>query len=83
MRLRPWSWAGAVVIEERCAHSGRETFHLVDQWCVLASVDDPAALDGLVAAPPARKFDLDVYRILVRWLASDANSEAVRPLIAR
>ncbi|MDT3670074.1 MAG: exonuclease domain-containing protein [Aromatoleum sp.] len=80
IRLRAWPWAGAVVIEERCAHSGREAFHLVDHWCVLGSVEDRGALDLLVADPPARRFDLDVYRILVRWLASDANIDAVRPL---
>lgn len=80
VRLRPWPWAGAVVLEERCAHSGRAAFHLVDHWCVLGSVDDPVALDLLVANPPLRRFDLDVYRILVRWLASDANLAAVRPI---
>ena len=82
VKLRAWPWPGPVVIEERCAHSGREAFHLVDHWCHLGSAGGGAELDALAANPPARRFDLDVYRILVRWLASDANVEAVRPLAA-
>ena len=80
LKLRVWPWGGAVVIEERSPHSGRDAFHLVDRWCVLGTADSPAALAALTAHPPPRRFDLDVYRILVRWLAADANIEAVRPL---
>jgi DNA polymerase-3 subunit epsilon len=82
LKLRSWPWPGAVVIEERSAHSGREAFHVVDHWCHLGSADSAAALAVLAASAPVRSFDPDIYRILVRWLASDANREAVRPLPA-
>ncbi|NMG14884.1 exonuclease domain-containing protein [Aromatoleum bremense] len=78
--LRAWPWAGAVVIEERCAHSGREAFHVVDHWCHLGSADSAEALAALLGNLPARRFDLDTYRMLVRWFAAEANLAAVRPI---
>nr|WP_246265671.1 exonuclease domain-containing protein [Aromatoleum diolicum] len=80
VRLRAWPWPGAVVVTERCAHSGSEAFHLLDRWCHLGSADSPDGLAQLRAKLPSRRFDLDIYRILVRWLAADAHHRAVTPL---
>jgi DNA polymerase-3 subunit epsilon len=75
--LRAWPWDGPVVVAERAEHSGREAFHLLDRWCHLGSADSMEALQAM--APQAvRRFDLDIYRILVRWFAADANREAAR-----
>jgi len=80
VKLRAWPWAGAVFVTERCAHSGSEAFHLLDRWCHLGSADSTAGLAQLHAERPSRRFDLDIYRILVRWLAADAHQQAVTPL---
>ncbi|NTV11706.1 MAG: hypothetical protein HGA47_13180, partial [Zoogloea sp.] len=45
--------------------------------------DDEAGLYELAENPPARKFDLDTYRILARWLDNPAALQTVTPLPAR
>ncbi|BAL22645.1 exonuclease domain-containing protein [Azoarcus sp. KH32C] len=76
VRMRPWPWTGAVAIAERSEHSGTEAWHLFDHWCHLGSADSEAALLALRESAP-RRFDLDRYRLLVRWLAAEGNREAV------
>lgn len=80
LRLRRWPWSGPVVVREHHADTGRSAAHVVDQWCLLGSVDDEAALATLLAALPQRRFDPDIYRILVRWLETPVARAAVTPL---
>jgi len=77
--VRPWPWDGAVVFTECSAHSGAVSHQVFDRWCHLGQVDSDLALAELLAAPPARRFDLDVYRLLQRWFATPAHADAVRP----
>ncbi|HJV25500.1 MAG TPA: exonuclease domain-containing protein [Aromatoleum sp.] len=77
VRLRPWPWTGAVAIAERSEHSGSEAWHLFDHWCHLGSADSEAALLALRESAPPRRFDLDCYRLLVRWLAAEGKRDAV------
>lgn len=66
--LPAWPWPAAVIVVEQHAASGREAFHLLDQWCWLASAASRAELQQL-ATGAVRAFDLDVWRILERWFA--------------
>ena len=77
LRLRRWPWAGPVAIREYHADTGRSAVHLVDRWCLLGTAEDEASFGELLAAPPARAFDLDTYRILVRWLDTPEGRRAV------
>lgn len=77
LRLRRWPWPGPVAIREHHADTGRSATHLVDRWCLLGSAEDEGSFGELLAAPPARAFDLDTYRILVRWLDSPEARGAV------
>jgi DNA polymerase-3 subunit epsilon len=78
--LRAWPWPGAVVVSERSAHAELAAFHLVDRWCHLGSADSREGLEALLATAPGRRFDLDIYRILTRWLAVPDHLEAVTPV---
>jgi len=80
LRIRRWPWPGVVAIREHHADSGRSAAHLVDRWCLLGSVSDDAELAALRESPPPRAFDLDIYRILQRWLETPAGRGAVIPL---
>jgi DNA polymerase-3 subunit epsilon len=80
LRVKRWPWAGPVAIREHHAETGRSVVHVVDRWCLLGSADDEAALAELLAAPPPRRFELDIYRILVRWFANPAAHAAITPL---
>ena len=75
--IKPWPWQGAVVVAERHAVSGREAFHVFDQWCHLGTVAQRAAI-GEVGR--ARRFDVDVWRLLGRWLAVPAHIDQIEPL---
>lgn len=80
LRLKRWPWDGPVAIHEDHAGTGRSEIHFFDRWCLLGSAPDEAALAQLLAAPPARAFDLDTYRILVRWLDAPTAGATVTPL---
>ncbi|MCB1957446.1 MAG: ethanolamine utilization protein [Rhodocyclaceae bacterium] len=78
--LRPWPWPGAIGIAEFDAGSGRSALHVVDRWCLLGTASDEAALAELLASRPPRRFDLDTFRILDRWLQQPAHRDQVRRL---
>ena len=80
--LKPWPWAGPVVIEEAHPVSGRHRLQLFDRWCHLGSVDAEAGEAALheLAASAARAFDADVWRMFVRWLAVPAHLAQLKPL---
>lgn len=75
--VRPWPWAGPVVVEEGRG-GGPRRLQVFDRWCHLGTTDDESGLAALAAAP--RAFDADVWRILARWLAAPAHVQQVRPL---
>lgn len=77
LRLKRWPWNGPVTVREAHPESGRVAFHLLDGWCLLGTVDDESALVALTSTPPSRAFDLDIYRILLRWLETPAGKAAV------
>lgn len=78
-RVKPWPWAGRVVVAEQHPYSGLRQWQLLDRWCHLGSADSPEALAELVASRPVRAFDLDVYRALARWLDAPAHRARVTP----
>lgn len=78
--VRPWPWAGPVVVEEARAHGPRR-LQVFDRWCHLGSAQDEAGALALATAP--RAFDADVWRILARWLAVPAHLAQVRELAAQ
>ena len=80
LRIRRWPWDGPVAVREHHPDTGRSAVHVVDRWCLLGSVSDEAELGSLLEALPPRRFDLDTYRILQRWLDTPAGRSAVTPL---
>lgn len=78
-RIRPWPWTGPVVVRERHEASGREAFLVLDQWCHIGTAEHVEGV-ALVLAAGAPRFDVDVWRILERWLAAPANRERVEAL---
>lgn len=85
-RLRPWPYAGPVMIRERST-SGLEQIHVCHEWQYVGSVagDTQENIESALAALADRAaddagdtFDVDAYRILVRHLP--ALRARVRPL---
>ncbi len=80
--IKPWPWAGPVLVHEQQADGARQAFHLFDRWCHLGSAEAAGGLPAPLAVVP-RAFDVDVWRILGRWLAVPAHLAQVEPLAAQ
>lgn len=74
-RLRHWPYGGPIAIVEKSADLLRTDWHVVDRWCHLGSVQSEQAAWEL-AASAARRFDLDAYQLLHKYL-EDASAEPV------
>ena len=79
LRLARWPWPGAVGIRERCPQSRREEIHVIDHWCYLGAARDTEQVEELLASAPPPAFDLDTYRLLLRYLQKHPQPAVVRP----
>ncbi|MBT0963092.1 exonuclease domain-containing protein [Denitromonas iodatirespirans] len=74
--LKPWPWSGPVLVHEQDPATGLAAWHVLDAWCYLATEEtETAARKALAGATYA--FDLDIYRVLLRWFDAPAHRQAV------
>jgi DNA polymerase-3 subunit epsilon len=76
-KLRAWPYAGPIGLREADPVRGRTDVHLFDQWCHLATVQDDEGLAEALSSGGSRAslaFDLDTYRLLVKYLAAPARA---------
>ena len=66
LKLKAWPFPGRIALRER---GSRLDLHVLDQWRYLGTARTDEDLGALCAAQPDAAFDMDVYRILVRYLA--------------
>jgi DNA polymerase-3 subunit epsilon len=67
-RLQAWPHPGRVAIREYQEQSGRTDIHVFEQWCHIATVNDPAELNEIGQTRMPLAFDLDTYRLLQKRL---------------
>jgi DNA polymerase-3 subunit epsilon len=70
-RHQVWPWKGPVLVSEA---GQAEAPHWIDQWIYYGQVDS----DHLLPSAPKAKFDLDTYKILVRFLLTPQRREAAQ-----
>ncbi len=76
-KIKFWPYNGAIIIEERQELLDKTEYFLVDQWCFLGTV----SLDSngsFKETSHTYSFDLDTYKILVRYLNSPKNQKQIR-----
>mgnify|MGYP001194196281 CR=1 FL=1 len=78
--LKPWPWPGAVAFVEHSEHAQRSAWHVFDRWCHLGTASDASGFEALCANLPPRRFDLDRYRMMQRWLANPDHLALAMPL---
>jgi DNA polymerase-3 subunit epsilon len=66
LKLKAWPFPGRIALRER---GPRLDLHVVDQWTYLGTARTEEELAALVAKESGAAFDVDVYRILVRYFA--------------
>ena len=76
LKLKPWPFPGRVALTEAvfqgaASESGGCEYHVLDHWVYLGTARSEEELSELAAKPTRASFDVDVYRILVRYLAKN------------
>lgn len=70
IRLKPWPHQGPVMLRE--GQGDRLQWHIVDAWQHLGSFDagdeDAAAMMERAARRPVEQFDIDAYRVFMRFM---------------
>jgi DNA polymerase III subunit epsilon len=75
-KLQVWPYPGKIGLREHSASSERSDLHIFDQWCHLGTVQDDAELELAMNAHSALAFDLDTYRLLLKYIAKPSLSRA-------
>ena len=76
-KLRMWPYPGKIGLREHSTGSESSDLHIFEQWCHLGTVHDDAQLEqALNERNTALAFDLDTYRLLVKYLAKLRLSSA-------
>lgn len=76
-KVKRWPYDGAVIIEERNEITDKMEYFLIDQWCFLGTVTMDS-FGSIKQIEHEYVFDLDTYKILVRYLNSPKNEKRVR-----
>jgi len=85
LKNQQWPWPGPVVVEEHPINQDWDQvhFHLLDQWCYLGQVNNNS--DCLAQLEQHKNqsvfFDLDTYKILLRFLINPSRQKHHRLLI--
>lgn len=74
-KLRVWPFGGPVGLREHNPHTGQADIHIFDQWCHLATVrSDEELTDALQTRTEVLAFDLDSYRLALKYLTPPGKS---------
>ncbi len=68
LKLKPWPFPGRIGVRE-----GFDETHVLDHWAYLGTARSDDELAELAATRVNAAFDVDVYRILARYLAKNPN----------
>jgi len=75
-KVKRWPYKGTIIIEERNEITDTMEYFLVDQWCFLGTV----TMDSMGSFKESEHdytFDLDTYKILIRYLNSPKNEKRI------
>ncbi len=72
-KLLPWPFKGAITIKEENAFTHKTDYFLVDKWCYIGKVSMDAEGNLLQKLEEQQTFDLDVYKILRRFMRKPEN----------
>lgn len=83
-KIRRWPYHGPIIIKEKNDTSGFSEYFLIDKWCFLGSIREEHELNlvtnKLSGQTTQYNFDLDMYKILLRYLNKEKNRLSVKPI---
>ena len=65
LKIKRWPFPGRIALREHASHG--DEVHLLDQWAYLGSAQSDEEFETLAIAGTAPVFDVDVYKILVKY----------------
>ncbi|MDP9011298.1 MAG: exonuclease domain-containing protein [Pseudomonadota bacterium] len=76
LKLKPWPFPGRIALREGVFQSGASQnggceYHVLDHWVYLGTARSEEELSELAVKQTHASFDVDVYRIVVRYLAKN------------
>lgn len=77
-RIRPWPFPGPIVLTEENMDAGLSEHHVIDKWCYLGSIKQDTTGDINEQLQNDYVFDLDMYKILKRYLLSPKYAPKIR-----
>jgi DNA polymerase-3 subunit epsilon len=79
-KIKPWPFSGPIMITEQNLLSKTYDYFLLDKWCYLGKIsgDGNGASDRILENEQV--FDMDVYKILLRYLRSHQNRKKIKLL---
>jgi DNA polymerase-3 subunit epsilon len=77
-KIKPWPFSKPIMIEETNELTGTTEYFIIDKWCYLGSVktDTRGVENALLENDYV--FDLDMYKILYRFLSKKENMKQVK-----
>ena len=66
LKIRSWPFEGRIGIRERSAN--RDEIHVLDNWCHLGTISDAGQLDLFRDGSNHSEFDVDIYKLLLRFM---------------
>lgn len=73
LRLNAWPYRGRIAIRESDSQRDRENFHVFDAWCHIGTESTLGDLYDAAETNFEAVFDLDIYKILTRYLAREPS----------
>lgn len=77
LRPKAWPWPGPIAVSEWHEPSDRAAVHLFNRWCYLGRARDPESASRMLAANNGLRFNLEIFRLLARWLSQSGNMDRV------
>lgn len=68
IKIRSWPFSGPIGIKESSQLNDIEEIHVFDRWCFLGTADSEDRLRTILAEKDPQPFDLDGYKILIKFL---------------
>jgi DNA polymerase-3 subunit epsilon len=77
-RLKPWPFPGQILIEE--TNNSKQEYFLINQWCYMGSIKIDNYGNKNEKIRQNSEFDLDVYKILRRYLSQPQNNKRIKTI---
>ena len=77
IKNKTWPYAGKIGIRETCQEENTSDIHIFNNWCYLGTARNQPDLHDLSANSESH-FDLDSYKILIRYLKQTKHPDIIK-----